>query len=326
MHVAAPIMDGNQIIGVVTVAKPNRTVQPFIDRTQKRLLIFGGTIIIAGILAGMMLAIWLSASIRRLRKYAIDVSEGRRTEVPKSASGELRQLADALESMRTQLEGKAYVERYVQTLTHELKSPLAAIHGAAELLKQEMPEDQRQKFVSNIDVETTRVQQLVERLLNLAVVEQRRHLEDVTTTPVGELIDTALGSFNPRISSKHLNVELHIEDQATVTGERFLLQQALMNLIDNAVDFAASNGSIRITAIKNDHSITIGIWNQGAAIPEFALPRLTERFYSLPRPDSGRKSTGLGLNFVKEVAELHHGSLIIRNVNGGVEAELVIGL
>ncbi|MNF10724.1 Sensor protein CreC [compost metagenome] len=61
------------------------------------------------------------------------------------------------------------------------------------------------------------------------------------------------------------------------------------------------------------------LFNQAEAIPDYALPRLSERFYSLPRPDSGRKSTGLGLNFVEEVVKLHGGTLSIGNVDGGVQ-------
>ena len=64
------------------------------------------------------------------------------------------------------------------------------------------------------------------------------------------------------------------------------------------------------------------LFNPGQAIPEYALARLTERFYSLPRPGSGRKSTGLGLNFVAEVAALHGGRLEVGNVAGGVQASL----
>jgi two-component system sensor histidine kinase CreC len=324
MHVAAPILDGTQIIGVVTVAKPNRTVQPYIDRTKHRLAWFGGMIILGGIVAGALLAMWLSSSIRQFTVYAKAVSEGQRVDVPISPSGELTQLANALESMRVQLEGKAYVERYVQTLTHELKSPLAAIHGAAELLRQDMSAEQRQKFIDNIDTETHRLQQLTERLLNLAMIEQRQHLDEVSEIKVKELIETVIGSFSSRIRSRKLSVEVATDEMLSIKGERFLLQQALSNLIDNAIDFTPDSGWIKVSAISDDVHLYIRVWNQGESIPDFALPRLTERFYSLPRPITGRKSTGLGLNFVKEVAELHHGSLTVGNVDEGVEARIKI--
>ncbi|WP_367373221.1 two-component system sensor histidine kinase CreC [Pseudomonas lini] len=322
MHVGAPIRDNGQIIGVVTVAKPNSSLQPYVDRTERRLLIYGAGLIGLGLLFGALLSWWLSAALRRLTAYAQAVSEGRRVEVPHYRGGELEQLATAVEQMRTQLEGKAYVERYVHTLTHELKSPLAAIRGAAELLQGEMPLAQQQRFVSNIDSESARMQQLIERLLNLAQVEQRQGLEERVAVPLASLVDELLSAQAARIEGKQLHVELQIAADLNLLGEPFLLRQALGNLLENALDFTPARGVLRLCAERIDDRIEFRLFNQAEAIPDYALPRLSERFYSLPRPDSGRKSTGLGLNFVEEVVKLHGGQLWVGNVAGGVEAKL----
>jgi two-component system sensor histidine kinase CreC len=79
---------------------------------------------------------------------------------------------------------------------------------------------------------------------------------------------------------------------------------------------------LRFSAERVGEQIEFKLFNQAEAIPDYALPRLNERFYSLPRPGSGRKSTGLGLNFVEEVVKLHGGSLHIGNVQGGVLVSL----
>ncbi|WP_122760633.1 HAMP domain-containing protein, partial [Pseudomonas viridiflava] len=110
------------------------SLQPYVDRAEGRLLWYGGGLMVLGLLLGGLFSWWLGSALRRLTGYAQAVSEGRRAELPHYRGGELEQLSAAVEHMRTQLEGKAYVERYVHTLTHELKSPLAAIRGAAELL------------------------------------------------------------------------------------------------------------------------------------------------------------------------------------------------
>lgn len=322
MYVAAPIRDGEKIIGVVSVSKPNRTLQPYIDRSQRRLAWLGAGLIVLGLLVGAGLSWWLSRSLDRLTRYAQAVSEGRRAELPRYRGGEMAQLAGAVERMRVQLEGKDYVERYVHTLTHELKSPLAAIRGAAELLEGEMPAEQRARFVGNIAGESERLQQLIERLLNLAQVEQRQGLEERVPVALHELASELIDERMARVQGVQL--ENAIPPQATVHGERFLLRQALGNLLDNALDFTPAGGVIRFDAQPEGEGWRFELFNQGEAIPEFALPRLTERFYSLPRPASGRKSTGLGLNFVAEVATLHGGELSVENVDGGVRATLLL--
>ncbi|MBC3348112.1 two-component system sensor histidine kinase CreC [Pseudomonas sp. SWRI196] len=322
MHVGAPIRDNGRIIGVVTVAKPNSSLQPYVDRTERRLLAYGAGLIGLGLLLGAVLSWWLSAALRRLTAYAEAVSQGQRVEVPHYRGGEFEQLAGAVEHMRTQLEGKAYVERYVHTLTHELKSPLAAIRGAAELLQSDMPTAQRQRFVSNIDNESVRMQQLIERLLNLAQVEQRQGLEEKIAVPLAALMDELLEARSGWIESRQLRIERHIAVDLTLTGEPFLLRQALGNLLENALDFTPVNGLLRMSAERVGNRVEIRLFNQAEPIPDYALPRLSERFYSLPRPDSGRKSTGLGLNFVEEVVQLHAGQFSIGNVEGGVEVVL----
>ncbi|UZE23362.1 two-component system sensor histidine kinase CreC [Pseudomonas sp. B21-056] len=322
MHVGAPIRDNGRIIGVVTVAKPNSSLQPYIDRTERRLLLYGIGLIGLGLVLGALLSWWLSSALRRLTTYAQAVSQGQRVEVPHYRGGEFEQLAHALEHMRTQLEGKAYVERYVHTLTHELKSPLAAIRGAAELLQSDMPAAQHQRFVSNIDSESVRMQQLIERLLNLAQVEQRQGLEEQVAVPLAALLDELLEARSGWIERRQLRIERHIAADLALTGEAFLLRQALGNLLDNALDFTPANGVLRISAGRSGNRVEIRLFNQAEPIPDYALPRLSERFYSLPRPDSGRKSTGLGLNFVEEVVQLHEGEFGIGNVEGGVEVVL----
>ena len=329
MYVAAPIKNGDEIIGVVSVAKPNRSVQPFIDRTQRRLGILGGGLILLGLLSGAIFSWWLSRELRKLREYAVNVSQGERAIIPESkiASGELRQLAQALESMRTELDGKAYIERYVQTLAHELKSPLAGIRAAAELLQSPLlntPEcdEQRQRFINNIDSDSLRMQQLIERLLNLALVEQQQTLLDPKPIDVNGLVDELLNNQAARITQQQIHIKKDYLSDAVVSGELFLLHQAINNLLDNALDFTPQAGVITLrTATENDRMI-LSVTNQGELIPDFAFARLTERFFSLPRPMSGKKSTGLGLNFVQEVIILHKGSLELRNTADGVAAVL----
>lgn len=329
MHVAAPVRDGDRIIGVVTVAKPNFSVQPFILRAEHRLIVLATAYILAGLVIGGLIAMWLARSIRRLTRYADAVTAGERPAVPDLPGRELTQLATALDTMRDRLEGKAYVERYVQTLTHELKSPLAAIQGAAELLRGEMAAPQRAHFLSHIDAETARLKSLSDRLLYLAQVEQRRGLEETTRIALRPMLDELLASYRPRIEVAGIDLVNAVPETACVLGETFLVRQALLNLLDNAIDFTPSGGTVKVEAaasapMGDKPMLALTVFNEGDPIPDYALARVTERFYSLPRAGSSRKSTGLGLNFVQEVAHLHGGAFHIANAAGGVRAELIL--
>ncbi|MFV3382580.1 MULTISPECIES: two-component system sensor histidine kinase CreC [Pseudomonas] len=322
MHVAAPILEQGRIIGVVTVAKPNSSLQPYVDRAEQRLMNLGLGLIGLGLLVGAALSWWLARSLRRLTRYAQAVSEGQRAALPHYKGGELGQLATAVERMRTQLEGKAYVERYVHTLTHELKSPLAAIRGASELLQGDMPQEQRVRFAGNIERESGRLQQMIERLLNLARVEQMQTLEDEQQIALAALVDELLLTHAARIEGASLQVRQRVPAELRLLCDPFLMRQALANLLDNALDFSPAGGALLFELEHEGERVALSVFNQGEAIPEYAIGRVSERFYSLPRPGSGRKSTGLGLNFVAEVMQLHGGSLAVENVEGGVRVRL----
>ncbi|BDY04126.1 two-component system sensor histidine kinase CreC [Ferrimonas sp. YFM] len=322
MHVAAPIYQGKEIIGSVTVAKANRSVQPFIDLSKRKVLIWLVLMTTLVLLAGALVSWRINTALSRLEQYAQQMGRGEKATKPSFRMFfEFAALSNALETLRNQLDGKQYVEEYVQTLTHELKSPLSAIRGAGEILQSPLPEAKRLKFAGNIERESTRMQQLVERLLELAKLEAMPQLDQRQTLALGELLEPVIQGASARLEQGQLNLDVDIPDDARLRGDPFLLRQALFNLMDNALEFVPRGGQLQWQATRQPHSWRVSLFNQGPAIPDYALPRLTERFYSLPR-EHGQKSTGLGLNFVAQVAKLHDAGLIIENVQGGVRVSL----
>ncbi len=325
MHVAAPIVDHGVIIGVLTVAKPNATAVPFLERGRRELILSGAILLALSVALGLALSFWLTSSLRKLSTYARSVSEGKRIALPQT-TGELAELASALETMRIKLEGKEYVEKYVHTLTHELKGPLTAVSGAAELLGEEMDASDRTRFVANIRGESRRMLRIVERLLELAVLESRRELRDVETIGLRALVEETLRARETDILGKELATEVTISEGLVLRGERFLLEQALLNLVDNAVAFSKRGGALTFSATTDATGCTLSLRDHGSGIPDYARERVFERFYSLPRPDTDKKGTGIGLNFVSEVAELHDGSVSVENhPEGGAIARLRLG-
>ncbi|MCP5158576.1 MAG: two-component system sensor histidine kinase CreC [Gammaproteobacteria bacterium] len=314
MYVAAPIRDGERIIGVLSVAKPGSSIQPYVDRAEAKLRRAAALLVAMSLMVGLGFSWSLARSIQRLAAYARAATAGQRAMVPQDGGPELRALAEAVATMRDRLEGRDYVERYVHTLTHEMKSPLAAIAGAAELLQDELPPMQRKRFASLVTNETERLQQLIERLLALATVEQQHALQERRLVLLGPLVEELLGSRAPTIARKHVRIDRRIPEDATVLGEPFLIAQAIGNLLDNALDFTPDQGIVTLEANRSgDAWRRLTVTNTGSAIPDYAHERLFERFYSLPRPDTNRKSTGLGLAFVREAAHLHGGTITVDN-------------
>ena len=323
MHVAAPIRDGDRIIGALTVAKANQRMEPFIAASQASILKQGWLLLGLSFLIGLGVTWWLSRSIERLNRYATAVAAGERATLPAVGGGELGELGQSLETMREKLDGKQYVEGYVHTLAHEMKSPLAAIRGAAEILEGDVPLADRLRFIRNIDTQSARLAQMIDKMLALASVEYRQSLENPEPLPLRELLADAVDTIGPRMARKQVDFAIDAEPALPpVRGDRFLLRQAIANLLDNALDFAPAASIVRIVITRDGAQLVLRVSDQGPGIPDFARERVFERFYSLPRPD-GARSSGLGLSFVREVAALHGGSITLQNRDdGGALAEL----
>lgn len=323
MYVGAPVRWEGRLIGVLTVASPTASLTPFAERSQRRVLNAGLVLLGACLLIGGSLTWGLVQAIRRMRTYAREVAEGHRSQVPDVGGGELSELAGALESMRARLEDRAYVERYVATLTHEMKSPLAAIRGAAELLEEEMPEADRHRFVGNIRSQERRLRELLDRMLDQAALEQRKGLEDPEDLDLEALVRRVAEAKEVALARRSVALTLDLAPGLEVHGEAFLLEQALSNLLDNALAFAPEGGRIRVSTTRQAGGARLSVQDDGPGLPDYAVDRVFEAFYSLPSPATGRKGTGLGLRFVKEVAELHGGAAGLTNrPEGGAEAWL----
>jgi len=314
LYVSAPILIKEKIVGVLTVAKPTTNVNIFFKGARPRILRIGIVSMAIAIFLSFVVSIWITKPIKRLTQYANDVREGKRIELPKLRGKELMKMGMAFEKMRDALEGKKYVEHYVQTLTHEIKSPISAIRGAAELLEEGVPPEKQVRFLSNIRNEANRIQDIVDRMLELSELETKRTLQKVEIISLSGLIRTILESKEPLFSQKKLSVAVQVRDDIFVKGDSFLLHEAVSNLIQNAIDFSPLCGKIELAAQVDGRMLNFTVKDHGPGIPDYAKERVFDRFFSLQRPDTGKKSTGLGLNFVKEVADLHHGGIKLENL------------
>ncbi len=312
MHVAAPIRNGEEIVGVLTVAKPNVTVQPFIDIAREKIQTRGVLLVLLSVIVAVALSWWLTSSIRRLVRYSDEIGQGKRLPVPKLRETELAKLADSIDNMRRQLEGKEYVEKYVHALTHELKGPVSAIKGAAEIIGPQMPAQDLTRFMGNIQYEVDRIDEMINRLLALVAVERTETLEQIESVDLVEVIKSVLESKQLLLREKALKSSCTLPAQAVTSGDRFLLTQLVDNILQNAIDFSLEDGVITIE-ISCDDRLVLTVRDFGIGIPDYAIGKIFDRFYSLARPASQKKSSGLGLCFVKQITDLHDGKITVEN-------------
>jgi two-component system sensor histidine kinase CreC len=348
LYVSAPVTaaDG-KTVGVLSVGKPAASVNELVRAARTRVAVIGaigGGLLVA---LGVAFSIWIATPLARLTQYARAVRDGKPAKLPRLAGREVGELQVAFDEMRAALDGKAYVERYVQTLTHEIKSPLSAIRGAAEILAENPPKEAREKFVGNIRAETGRIQRIVDQLLQLASLEARKARADFEEVELGglvrEVVDAAQAGAQAREVALTMKADATAGDAVErsaggsgggailVQGDRGLLGQAVAAFLQNALEFTPAGGRVEVAVVAGGEGsrggagerVAVRIEDSGTGIPDFALGRVFERFYSLPRPGSGVKSTGLGLSLVREIAHLHEGEAVVGNrAEGGAWAEL----
>lgn len=330
MYVGAPIRSGQAVIGVVTVGKPTQSFGQFVDAARDKIILVGVGSAVAVVVLAFIVSIWLVRPFGLVGDAARALSRDDRRGAFRRFVRQVRRtplaLREAYRDMRDVVAGRSYVEDYVQTLTHELKSPLSAISGAAELLEEPMPEEDRRRFVGNIVRETARIRELADRMLELAVLEQRKRLdagEPIDAVALGDEVASTTTGADRGIRIVFVNQT--IGKRPMIDGDPFLLRRALANLIDNAVDFSPAGGTVTISLDANGPRIVYRVRDRGTGIPDFATHKVFEKFFSLPRPGTQKKSSGLGLAFVREIATLHCGSVALENhPEGGAEATLTL--
>ncbi len=316
MYVAAPVNHGGKVIGVLTVAKPVATIQAFIDRAERKILLSGLVLLAISALIGVIVTLWVVAGVRRLRRYANAVEQGAKPAVP-DIPGELGDLARAMNAMRERLERHEYIEDYVRALTHELKSPLAALRGAGELLQDDLPAQARREFSAQVMDQTLRMQNLVDRMLKLSKLEHRQASVEKVPVPLAPFLQRFAGTHPAGGMGHTVQVDAAPEG-LTLLAEPALLELALNNLLDNARAFAPAGSTISIQASPGQ----IAVQDAGPGVQDYALARLGERFFSTVRPNSQTKGSGLGLAIVRQIMVLHGGHMTVHNTQPGLRVVL----
>ncbi len=208
---------------------------------------------------------------------------------------------------------------FVANVSHEIKTPLTAIKGFVETLHHGSVEDpgETNRFLGIVLKHVDRLNSIIEDLLSLARIEQES--EDTWTTyqekPLRGVFQAALQICRPKAEQKNISITINCENDLQARYDLILLEQAVVNLLDNAIKYSESDSTVTIEAgHEDDNGVMIQIHDQGIGIAQKHLSRLFERFYRVDKARSRNLGgTGLGLAIVKHIVQAHHGRVSVES-------------
>jgi signal transduction histidine kinase len=315
-----PIFSGGEVIGAVWMSRTSMEPLKAAWLNRRPLAIGVLVTVLLTALISLFLARTITRPVQRITGAAEAVARGerRRDLAPEGfAPSEVRALAEALETMKAGLSDRAeYVADFAANVSHELKSPITAIQGAAELLVEEageMPAEQRQRFIDNILADAERMERLVTRLLELARIR---------SAPEGDE-ELRPDSFLEQIAEGYGDrVQLHaVATPATVKINPDHLESAVRNLLDNAVRHGEGKPVDLVAWATDDGKLAIEVRDQGPGIDARNLERIFDRFFTTERDRGG---TGLGLAIVQAVAFTRGGDVRVDTGPEGTAFTLIV--
>ncbi len=325
VFVVVPVLHGNRVVGAVLLMRTPATVRRSLLRRAGS-VVAAGLAVLALALGLSLLASWtVSRPIRALVAQAERVARGERgavTELRHPGTREVRQLSRALVKMSGSLEDRAqYIRTFASNVSHEFKTPLTALRGAVELLRDhgaEMTAAERERFLSNLEQDTARLDRLVGRLLELARADVVEPPDQ--PLPVAPLVAGLVARFGGE------GVDIKAEPEpAEGQGERALyvrlgpeaLESILANLVENGRQHGGEDVSITVSYAERVEEETrwveLSVRDDGPGISEANAGRVFDRFFTTAREAGG---SGLGLPIVAALVEAHHGKVTLTSSPG----------
>lgn len=240
---------------------------------------------------------------------------------------EITALAENVNVMVTKLSRNEYLhQNFVSNVSHEFKTPLAAIQGYAELLMTNSLQTQKRlEYAQIIMRQSNRLSKLSSNLLRLSELEEKSMVLKQETFRLDEQIRDAMLLLQTEWQQKQLQVEFALEE-VFYTGDKELLYQVWVNLLSNAIKYNHSGGFLRVTLTQKGQTgrIHIMVSDHGIGMTEEQVSRVFERFYKADAARGG-EGTGLGLSIVKRILELHDGEIFVEsNLGTGTDFTVVL--
>jgi two-component system OmpR family sensor kinase len=309
---------------VLVVGASLETAEDALDQLFTQLFVVGPAALLVASLAGYLLAAAALRPVEVMRRRASEISHdrtGQRLPLP-PANDEIRRLGETLNAMLARLEAAlARERRFVADASHELRTPLTLLRTELDLaLRRPRSVEELRAALRSAAEEAERLSRLADDLLVLARVDEGVLPLQRSTLSSAELLRSVAGRFAARAETVGRTITVDAAGDPALVGDRLRLEQALGNLVDNALRHGA--GDVRLGAQQHDGQVVLQVSDEGSGLPAEFLPHAFDRF---TRAEAARSSagTGLGLAIVAAIVQAHGGVVSAR---GGPHGGLVVSL
>jgi len=287
-------------------------------------------VLLVGAGLGLLLFYRLTKRLRAMQDVVADFEQGRfdrRVQVTTSDEvgrlGEcLNQMADTLDETMEELRQADRMRReLVANVSHDLRSPIASIQGYLETVSMKdgaLDADERQNYVDTALKNAQRLNALVSELFDLSKLETKQVEPTIEPFPIAELVQDVVMQYRPRAEEGEVHLQAELPAQrARVKADIGLIERALSNLIDNALQYTPEGGEVRVRVENESDAIRVDVEDTGPGIPADDLPHIFERSYRVAKSrDRNNGGAGLGLAIAKTILELHDGTLEVESTIG----------
>ncbi len=283
-------------------------------------------IVALGIGGGLLLSRKMLSRIDALARVAEEIRSGAvSSRVTLTGTGdEFDRLAETLNRMLDEIERLvASIRGVTVNIAHDLRSPLTRLRGRLEIaLRADAPPQDRGTAIEQAIEEADKLIATFNALLSIAEVQSGRSAAELTELDLAALVEDASDLYEPLAEERAIALEAVAEPGTKVPGNRQLLFQAFANLIDNAMKYAPTGGTVHIWTRRGSEGSEIGVADQGPGIPQAERARAIEPFVRLDQ-SRGTPGSGLGLSLVAAVARLHGAELRLEDNQPGLRARLI---